>query len=251
MPTVMGSSKNINRVQGCASIIYVTSEELASNLTARVLPKGMILRFPNKKFYMADGINTVEKLEPFIDQLLTEEEKFAISSAFLNGTYRPIEGGIVIHSAEGKISDSELNLVEDGKLKSSYLSEIYENGRIKVSVLPDYLKALDTSKTDTLMKIGASLDSILACAPVVDEIANAPSYAAEAAAAHEATLVAAQVAKDAAGSASATSGLPEFTSADIGKAIVVSEGVDKWVTSDVSLNKLNKQVKRMRLGINV
>ena len=251
MPNKMGSSTLLNRVIGCSAIITVSSEELVTELTDRILPKGMLLRFPDHKIYITDGINTIDKLEPIVDKLLTEVEKHSLALAFVNGTYQPIEGGVVVHSLNGKIDDDELNLVEDGKLKNSYLSEIYENGRIKVEVLPDYLKALDTSKTDTLMKVGAALDSILAVAPVVDEISAAPSYAATAASSSQTAVAAAQVAKDAAGSASATSGLPEFTSADIGKVITVSEGVDQWVLSDASVNKMYKQIKHIRLGIDV
>ena len=227
MPNKMGSSTILNRVIGCSAIITVSSEELVTELTARILPKGMLLRFPDHKIYIADGINTIDKLEPIVDKLLTEVEKHSLALAFVNGTYQPIEGGVVVHSLNGKINDDELNLVEDGKLKNSYLSEIYENGRIKVEVLPDYLKAL------------------------ADEISAAPSYAETAASSSQTAVAAAQVAKDAAGSASATSGLPEFTSADIGKVITVSEGVDKWVLSDVSVNKMYKQIKHIRLGIDV
>ena len=227
MPYKMGSSTLLNRVIGCSAIITVSSEELVTELTARILPKGMLLRFPDHKIYIADGINTIDKLEPIVDKLLTEVEKHSLALAFVNGTYQPIEGGVVVHSLNGKIDDDELNLVEDGKLKNSYLSEIYENGRIKVEVLPDYLKTL------------------------VDEINAAPSYAEIAASSSQTAVAAAQVAKDAAGSASAASGLPEFTSADIGKAITVSEGVDQWVLSDASVNKMNKQLKRIRLGIDV
>lgn len=227
MPNKMGSSTLLNRVIGCSAIITVSSEELVTELTARILPKGMLLRFPDHKIYIADGINTIDKLEPIVDKLLTEVEKHSLALAFVNGTYQPIEGGVVVHSLNGKIDDDELNLVEDGKLKNSYLSEIYENGRIKVEVLPDYLKML------------------------VDEINAAPSYAEIAASSSQTAVAAAQVAKDAAGSASATSGLPEFTSADIGKVITVSEGVDKWVLSDTSVNKMYKQIKHIRLGIDV
>ena len=144
--------------------------------TTRILPKGMLLRFPDHKIYIADGINTIDKLEPIVDKLLTDVEKHTLALAFVNGTYQPI-------------------------------------------------------KTDTLMKIGAALDSILAVAPVVDEISAAPSYAETAASSSQTAVAAAQVAKDAAGSASAASGLPEFTSADIGKVITVSDGVDKCNSS--------------------
>ena len=74
MPNKMGSSTILNRVIGCSAIITVSSEELVTELTARILPKGMLRRFPDHKIYIADGINTIDKLEPIVDKLLTEVE---------------------------------------------------------------------------------------------------------------------------------------------------------------------------------
>ena len=61
--------------------------------TTRILPKGMLLRFPDHKIYIADGINTIDKLEPIVDKLLTEGVVVHSlnSVAFIGNTLQPVE----------------------------------------------------------------------------------------------------------------------------------------------------------------
>ena len=66
-----------------------------------------------------------------------------MSTALGTGTYVAAAGGVVVHDANGKIDDGSLNVVDDGKIVESYLSDYIDPDTHKVllSALPDTVRA--------------------------------------------------------------------------------------------------------------
>lgn len=68
--------------------------------------------------------------------------KTALNAAFSTGSYVAAAGGVVVHDTNGKIADSSLNVVADGKIVPSYLSDyIGSDGKVLVEALPDTARA--------------------------------------------------------------------------------------------------------------
>jgi hypothetical protein len=143
MAVVAGSSTKLNSIKGVAAILEVTASELTA-LADKVFPKNLILKEPNGKFYLTDGTTKLSALTPIIDQVVTEAEKGALSAAFSTGSYVQAAGGVVVHGADGKISDDSLHLVKDGKLDvATYMADYIdaESGKVLLDALPDSVRA--------------------------------------------------------------------------------------------------------------
>lgn len=143
MAVVAGAAGKLNAIKGVAAILEVTAAELVS-LADKVFPKNLILKEPNGKFYLTDGVTKLSALTPMIDQVVTEAEKGALSAAFSTGAYVQAAGGVVVHGADGKISDDSLHLVKDGKLDvATYMADFIdaETGKVLLNALPDSVRA--------------------------------------------------------------------------------------------------------------
>lgn len=142
MSITPGSSSKLNTVKGVSSMLFTTSSEETS-LATKVLPVGILVKKSDGKVYLTDGTNTLANIDPLVDQVLTLVEKTALSTALGTGTYVAAAGGVVVHDANGKIADSELNVVNDGKIVESYLSQYIDQDTHKVllEALPDTVRA--------------------------------------------------------------------------------------------------------------
>ena len=135
----MSGNRTLTRLSGIVSIVSLTvaTENQYANA---VLPEGILVKKSDGVIYRTDGTHTIRDLIPVADQVLTNVEKIALSNAFSTGSYVIAPGGVVVHGSNGKISDSSLNIVASGKIKSSYLSDFVSNGMIKYAVLPEDVK---------------------------------------------------------------------------------------------------------------
>ena len=142
MPITPGSSAKLNTVKGVSSILFTTASE-ESSLSNKVLPAGILVKKSDGKVYLTDGTSTLDDIPVLIDQVLTVAEKTALSTALGTGTYVAAAGGVVVHDANGKIDDGSLNVVDDGKIVESYLSDYIDPDTHKVllSALPDTVRA--------------------------------------------------------------------------------------------------------------
>jgi hypothetical protein len=142
MPITPGSSAKLNTLKGVSSILVTTASEETS-LANKVLPANVLVKKSDGKVYLTDGVKTLANIDPLIDQILTVTEKNALSTAFSTGTYVAAEGGVVVHGANGKIADSSLNVVNNGAIVESYLSNYIDTSTHKVllSALPDTVRA--------------------------------------------------------------------------------------------------------------
>jgi hypothetical protein len=142
MSITPGSSSKLNTVKGVSSMLFTNPSEETS-LATKVLPVGILVKKSDGKVYLTDGTNTLANIEPLVDQVLTLVEKTALSTALGTGTYVAAAGGVVVHDTNGKIADSELNVVNDGKIVESYLSQYIDQDTHKVllEALPDTVRA--------------------------------------------------------------------------------------------------------------
>lgn len=143
MPTVTpGSSTKLNTVKGVSAILNITAAE-ATTLATKVLPANILVKKADGKVYLTDGVNAISNLTVLIDQVLTQAEKGALDLAFKNGSYAAAAGGVVVHDTNGKIDDASLNVVDNGKIVESYLSDYIDTTTHKVLVeaLPDTARA--------------------------------------------------------------------------------------------------------------
>lgn len=137
-----GSAGKINKLVGYTQVLSVTAAELAGDVGDMKLTANLFIVLPDGKVVLTDGTTALKDLTPRIDQTLVKVEKDALAAAFdAAGKYQAVEGGVVLHGADGKIDDAELNLVADGKLVEDYLSEYIEDGKVKLSALPDTVRA--------------------------------------------------------------------------------------------------------------
>lgn len=145
MAVTPGSKDKLNDVIGVAKIIPVTDAEIAGDLGDRKFDEGFVLLKSDGTVLITDGKTALKDLPVRIDQALTVVEKTALSKAFdAEGKYQAVEGGVVLHGADGKIADTALNLIgEDGLLKLAYLASILdpETGLLKLTALPDSVRA--------------------------------------------------------------------------------------------------------------
>lgn len=115
---------------------------LKTALSTKVLPANILVKEDDGKVYLTDGTATISGLKVLVDQVLTTAEKTALNAAFSTGSYVAAAGGVVVHDTNGKIADSSLNVVADGKIVPSYLSDyIGSDGKVLVEALPDTARA--------------------------------------------------------------------------------------------------------------
>lgn len=132
-------SDRLSTLHGVSAIMIldVTTENTYANA---VFPAGIIVRKSDNIFYLTDGTRALAQLSPIVDQVLNTNEKTALANAFSSNNYVRTANGVVVHNGSGKIDDASLNLVSNGKLKVSYLSDFVENNLIKYAKLPDAVK---------------------------------------------------------------------------------------------------------------
>ena len=169
MPITPGSSAKLNTVKGVSSILFTTASE-ESSLSNKVLPAGILVKKSDGKVYLTDGTSTLDDIPVLIDQALTSAEKTALSTAFSTGTYTAAAGGVVVHDSNGKIDDGSLNVVDNGKIVESYLSDYIDPDTHKVllSALPDTVRAGVTYVADITARDELSDEQKKSLAFVID-----------------------------------------------------------------------------------
>ena len=170
MTVTVGSNTKLNTIKGVAKILSVTQAELTT-LANKVLPSNLLVLEPDGKVYLTDGVKTLAQL--LIDQVVTEAEKGALNAAFSTGSYVAAAGGVVVHNAEGKIDDGSLNLVENGKLKNSYLADLTDaNGVVLVDKLPTQVRANVKYVADITARDALTGDALTGLVFVIDATAD-------------------------------------------------------------------------------
>ena len=169
MPVTPGAAGKLNTIKGISKIITTSSAE-ESTLASKVFPAGLIVKKSDGKIYVTDGVTTLADLPPRVDQVVDSAEKGALSAAFSTGSYVIAAGGVVVHDGSGKISDDSLNLVDNGKLVESYLSEYIDQTTHKVllSALPDTVRAGVTYVADITARDALSAEQKKSLAFVID-----------------------------------------------------------------------------------
>lgn len=141
MAVTPGSKSKLNTVKGVSAILSITDAEKTA-LSTKVLPANILVKEDDGKVYLTDGTNAISGLKVLVDQVLTTAEKTALNAAFSTGSYVAAAGGVVVHDTNGKIADSSLNVVDNGKIVPSYLSDyIGPDGKVLVEALPDTARA--------------------------------------------------------------------------------------------------------------
>lgn len=138
MAVQAGSSSKLNIVTGYASTVRITESD-KKKYASTVYPAGILLHDDSAKIYHADGTKSLQQLleHPIIDsaqEVLTAAERKMIKDFNKSG-------GFVATNDNNKIDDLQLNVVQDGKIVESYLSEYIEDGMIKLDVLPMDVRA--------------------------------------------------------------------------------------------------------------
>ena len=174
MPVTPGAAGKLNTIKGISKIINTSSVE-ETTLATKVFPSGLIVRKSDGKIYVTDGVTTLADLPPRVDQVVDSAEKGALSAAFSTGSYVIAANGVVVHDNSGKISDDSLNLVDNGKLVESYLSEYIDQTTHKVllSALPDTVRAGVTYVADITARDALSAEQKKSLAFVIDATADA------------------------------------------------------------------------------
>lgn len=173
MPVTPGAAGKLNTIKGISKIINTSAAE-ETTLAAKVFPSGLIVKKSDGKIYVTDGVTTLANLSPRVDQVVDSAEKGALSAAFSTGSYVIAAGGVVVHDGTGKISDDSLNLVDNGKLVESYLSEYIDQTTHKVllSALPDTVRAGVTYVADITARDALSAEQKKSLAFVIDATAD-------------------------------------------------------------------------------
>ena len=141
MAVTPGSKSKLNTVKGVSAILSITDAEKTA-LSTKVLPANILVKEDDGKVYLTDGTSAISGLKVLVDQVLTTAEKTALNAAFSTGSYVAAAGGVVVHDTNGKIADSSLNVVADGKIVPSYLSDYSgRGGKVLVEALPDTARA--------------------------------------------------------------------------------------------------------------
>ena len=169
MPVTPGAAGKLNTIKGISKIITTSSAE-ESTLASKVFPAGLIVKKSDGKIYVTDGVTTLADLPPRVDQVVDSAEKGALSAAFSTGSYVIAANGVVVHDGTGKINDDSLNLVNNGKLVESYLSEYIDQTTHKVllSALPDTVRAGVTYVADITARDALSAEQKKSLAFVID-----------------------------------------------------------------------------------
>ena len=159
MPVTPGAAGKLNTIKGISKIINTSSAE-ETTLASKVFPAGLIVKKSDGKIYVTDGVTTAEK--------------GALSAAFSTGSYVIAANGVVVHDGTGKINDDSLNLVNNGKLVESYLSEYIDQTTHKVllSALPDTVRAGVTYVADITARDALSAEQKKSLAFVIDATAD-------------------------------------------------------------------------------
>ena len=173
MPVTPGAAGKLNTIKGISKIITTSSAE-ETTLATKVFPAGLIVKKSDGKIYVTDGVTTLADLSPRVDQVVDSAEKGALSAAFSTGSYVIAANGVVVHDGSGKISDDSLNLVDNGKLVESYLSEYIDQTTHKVllSALPDTVRAGVTYVADITARDALSAEQKKSLAFVIDATAD-------------------------------------------------------------------------------
>lgn len=173
MPVTPGAAGKLNTIKGISKIINTSSAE-ETTLASKVFPAGLIVKKSDGKIYVTDGVTTLAALQPRVDQVVDSAEKGALSAAFSTGSYVIAANGVVVHDGTGKISDDSLNLVDNGKLVESYLSEYIDQTTHKVllSALPDTVRAGVTYVADITARDALSAEQKKSLAFVIDATAD-------------------------------------------------------------------------------
>ena len=173
MPVTPGAAGKLNTIKGISKIITTSSAE-ESTLASKVFPAGLIVKKSDGKIYVTDGVTTLADLPPRVDQVVDSAEKGALSAAFSTGSYVIAANGVVVHDGTGKINDDSLNLVNNGKLVESYLSEYIDQTTHKVllSALPDTVRAGVTYVADITARDALSAEQKKSLAFVIDATAD-------------------------------------------------------------------------------
>ena len=173
MPVTPGAAGKLNTIKGISKIITTSSAE-ETTLASKVFPAGLIVKKSDGKIYVTDGVTTLAALQPRVDQVVDSAEKGALSAAFGTGSYVIAANGVVVHDGTGKINDDSLNLVSNGKLVESYLSEYIDQTSHKVllSALPDTVRAGVTYVTDITARDALSAEQKKSLAFVIDATAD-------------------------------------------------------------------------------
>ena len=173
MPVTPGAAGKLNTIKGISKIINTSSAE-ETTLATKVFPAGLIVKKSDGKIYVTDGVTTLADLPPRVDQVVDSAEKGALSAAFSTGSYVIAANGVVVHDGTGKISDDSLNLVNNGKLVESYLSEYIDQSTHKVllSALPDTVRAGVTYVADITARDALSAEQKKSLAFVIDATAD-------------------------------------------------------------------------------
>lgn len=188
MTVTVGSNTKLNTIKGVAKILSVTQAELTT-LANKVLPSNLLVLEPDGKVYLTDGVKTLAQLPVLIDQVVTEAEKGALNAAFSTGSYVAAAGGVVVHDANGKIDDGSLNLVENGKLKNSYLADLTDaNGVVLVDKLPTQVRANVKYVADITARDALTGDALTGLVFVIDASADSTVDAGAAMYAWDASL---------------------------------------------------------------
>ena len=174
MPVTPGAAGKLNTIKGISKIINTSSAE-ETTLASKVFPAGLIVKKSDGKIYVTDGVTTLADLPPRVDQVVDSAEKGALSAAFSTGSYVIAANGVVVHDGTGKINDDSLNLVNNGKLVESYLSEYIDQTTHKVllSALPDTVRAGVTYVADITARDALSAEQKKSLAFVIDATADA------------------------------------------------------------------------------
>ena len=173
MPVTPGAAGKLNTIKGISKIITTSSAE-ETTLASKVFPAGLIVKKSDGKIYVTDGVTTLANLLPRVDQVVDSAEKGALSAAFSTGSYVIAANGVVVHDGTGKINDDSLNLVSNGKLVESYLSEYIDQTTHKVllSALPDTVRAGVTYVADITARDALSAEQKKSLAFVIDATAD-------------------------------------------------------------------------------
>ena len=173
MPVTPGAAGKLNTIKGISKIITTSSAE-ETTLASKVFPADLIVKKSDGKIYVTDGVTTLADLPPRVDQVVDSAEKGALSAAFSTGSYVIAANGVVVHDGTGKINDDSLNLVSNGKLVESYLSEYIDQTTHKVllSALPDTVRAGVTYVADITARDALSAEQKKSLAFVIDATAD-------------------------------------------------------------------------------
>ena len=166
MSVTPGSVTKLNPVIGLSTTLTLTPTDIGDTVKmSKVLPKGVLVSFPNGNIALTDGITALNALTPIVDQVLTETEKLALMHTFsgTDETYKAVEGGFLVLGANGEMASANLpsSIWNEGTGKL-LVSALPDSVRAGISVVSDYaalLAATDEQKRGLILVADASGDS--------------------------------------------------------------------------------------------